>query len=50
MKDCDYVAKGEMEHELWKDGTENVIKIHGIKAEDLIPEFNDCHGPYIKQT
>jgi len=50
VKDCDYVAKGETEDELWKDGTEHVIKVHGMKAEDVTPEFKDSHRPYIKQA
>jgi len=49
VKDCDYVAKGETEDELWKDGV-CVIKVHGMKAEDVTPEFKDSHRPYIKQA
>ena len=50
MKDCDYVAKGETEEELWKDGTQHVIKVHDMKAEDVSPEFKESHKPYIKHS
>jgi predicted small metal-binding protein len=50
VKDCDYVAKGETEEELWKDGTEHVIKVHGKKAEDVTPQFKDSHRSYIKRS
>ena len=36
---CDYVAKGETEEELWREGTEHLIKVHGVKAEDITPQF-----------
>ena len=41
VKDCDYLAKGETEEELWKDGTEHVIKVHGMKAADVTLQFKD---------
>ena len=47
VKDCDYVAKGETEEELWKDGTQHV---HDMKAEDVSPEFKESHKPYIKHS
>jgi predicted small metal-binding protein len=50
VKDCDYVAKGETEEELWKDGTQHVIKVHDMKAEDVTPEFKESHKPYIKHS
>ena len=46
VKDCDYVAKGETEEDLWKDGgTQLVIKVHGMKTEDVTPEFKESHKP-----
>lgn len=50
VKDCDYVAKGNTEEELWRDGTEHVIKVHGMKAEDVTPQFKESHRPYIKHS
>lgn len=50
VKDCDYVAKGETEDELWKDATGHVIKVHSMKAEDVTSQFKDSHRPYIKQA
>jgi predicted small metal-binding protein len=41
VKDCDYLAKGETEEELWKAGTEHVIKVHGMKAGDITPQFKE---------
>jgi predicted small metal-binding protein len=31
--DCDYVAKGETEEELWRDGTEHAVRDHGFKRK-----------------
>jgi predicted small metal-binding protein len=45
---CDYVAKGETEEELWRDGTEHLIKAHGVKAEDITPQFKYYYRQYIK--
>ncbi|PWU78696.1 MAG: hypothetical protein DLM72_21225 [Candidatus Nitrosopolaris wilkensis] len=28
--DCKYVARGDTEEELWKNGTEHIIKLHGL--------------------
>jgi predicted small metal-binding protein len=50
VKDCNYVAKGETEEDLWKDGTQHVIKVHGMKTEDVTPEFKESHKPYIKYS
>ncbi len=45
---CEYVAKGETEEELWRDGTEHLIKAHGMKAEDITPQFKHHYKQYIK--
>ena len=34
--ECDYVARGMTEEELWKDGTEHIVKVHGIKMRILL--------------
>ena len=41
-------AKGESEEELWRDGTEHLIKVHGVKAEDITPQFKHYYRQYIK--
>jgi len=50
VTDCDYVAKGETEEELWGDGTEHVVKVHGFKQEDITEEFKSQHSSLIKRT
>ena len=30
--DCDFVARGMTEEELWRDGTEHIIKAHGYES------------------
>ena len=48
--DCDFVAKGMTEEELWRDGTEHIIKVYGMKAEDITPQFKQSHKQYIKHS
>lgn len=50
VTNCDYVAKGETEEELWRDGTEHVVKDHGFKREDITEEFKSQHSSLIKRT
>ena len=45
---CEYVAKGETEEDLWRDGTEHLIKTHGMKVEDITPQFKHHYRQYIK--
>ena len=33
--ECNYVARGMTEEELWKDATEHIVKAHGMKIEDI---------------
>ena len=37
--DCPYVARGETEDELLKDGIQHVKEAHGYTDEQLTPEF-----------
>lgn len=37
--DCDYVAKGETEVELWRDCTEHAVTDHRFKREDVNEQF-----------
>lgn len=39
--DCDYVATAETEEEIFQKGGEHAMSIHGMKAEDITPEFNE---------
>ena len=41
-------TKGETEEELWRDGTEHLIKVHDMKAEDITPQFKYHYKQYIK--
>jgi predicted small metal-binding protein len=48
--ECDYVARGMTEEELWKDGTEHIVKVHGMKIEDITPKFKHYYKQYIKHS
>ena len=48
--DCDYVAKGETEEELWRDGTEHAVRDHGFKREDVNEQFKAEHKSFIKRS
>jgi predicted small metal-binding protein len=48
--ECDYVARGETEEELWENGTEHIVKVHGMKIEDITPQFKNYYKHYIKHS
>jgi len=48
--ECDYVARGMTEEELWRDGTEHIIKAHSMKIEDITPQFKHYYKQYIKHS
>ncbi|HEY7082625.1 MAG TPA: DUF1059 domain-containing protein [Nitrososphaeraceae archaeon] len=48
--ECEYVARGMTEEELWKDGTEHIVKAHGMKIEDITPQFKNYYKQYIKHS
>ncbi|MDW0138008.1 MAG: DUF1059 domain-containing protein [Nitrososphaeraceae archaeon] len=48
--ECDYVARGMTEEELWKNGTEHIVKVHGMKVEDITPQFKNYYKQYIKHS
>ena len=48
--ECDYVARGKTEEELWKDGTAHIVKAHGMKIEDITPQFKNYYRQYIKRS
>jgi predicted small metal-binding protein len=39
--ECDHVVKGETEEEVMTNGAEHAMKKHGMKAEDITPEFKE---------
>lgn|GEM_PF-160144 len=39
--DCDHVVKGETEEEIFKNGAQHAMKDHGMKEEDITPEFKE---------
>ena len=39
--DCDYVVEGETEEEIFRNGGQHAMKDHGMKEEDLTPEFKE---------
>jgi predicted small metal-binding protein len=41
IKDCEYVASGDTEEELWKNGTAHIIKVHGREDADIAPQFKE---------
>jgi predicted small metal-binding protein len=47
--DCDYVAKGETEEELWRDGTDHAVRDHGFKRENENEKFKEEHKSFIKE-
>ena len=48
--ECNYVARGMTEEELWKDATEHIVKAHGMKIEDITPQFKNYNKRYIKNS
>lgn len=48
--ECGYVARGMTEEELWKDATEHIVKVHGMKIEDITPQFKYYNKRYIKHS
>ncbi|MGB7956962.1 MAG: hypothetical protein WCF23_23555 [Candidatus Nitrosopolaris sp.] len=39
--DSYYVSRGETEEELWRDGTGNLVKVQGMKADDITPQLKE---------
>jgi predicted small metal-binding protein len=48
--DCEYVARGETEEELWGEGVEHIIKVHGTEDADITPQFKESYKRYIKYS
>ena len=45
---CDYVMKGKTKKSFGEMCTEHLIKAHGVKAEDITPQFKHYYKQYIK--
>jgi predicted small metal-binding protein len=41
--DCDYVIQGETEEEVLIKGADHAIKVHGLKAEEILFENTPCN-------
>jgi predicted small metal-binding protein len=39
--DCDYVVEGETEEEIFRKGGQHAMDEHGMKTEDITPEFKE---------
>jgi predicted small metal-binding protein len=39
--DCNYVVEGETEEDIFRNGGAHAMKEHGMKEEDLTPEFKE---------
>ena len=50
MIECNYVARGRTEEELWVDATAHIVKEHGMKIEDITPQFKNYNKQYIKHS
>jgi predicted small metal-binding protein len=48
--ECNYVARGMTEEELWKDATEHIVKEHGMNIEDITPQFKNYNKQFIKHS
>jgi predicted small metal-binding protein len=41
--DCDFVIEGETEEELLTKGADHAIKVHDLKAENILFEQTPCN-------
>ena len=41
--DCDFIIEGETEKQVLTVGAEHVIKVHGLKAEDIFLKNIPCN-------
>lgn len=48
--DCDYIAQGETDFELFKKSEEHAFDYHGMKKQDFIPAFNEKLISFIRET
>ena len=50
IMDCEYIATGETEEELWGEGAEHIIKVHGTEDADITSQFKESYKRYIKYS
>jgi predicted small metal-binding protein len=50
VSECEYVARGTTEEELWIDATAHIVKEHGMKIEDITPQFKHYNKQFIKHS
>lgn len=48
--DCDYIAEGETDNELFAKAEKHVFDVHGIKKQDFILTFNEKMRSSIRQA
>ena len=48
--DCNYVAKGNNEDEVLKDGFAHASRAHGMKAEEMTPAMRQKAVSLIKRS
>ena len=48
--DCDYIAEGKSDNELFRNAERHVFNVHGMKKQDFIPMFNEKMRPSIRLT
>jgi predicted small metal-binding protein len=39
--ECDYIVKGQSEEEVMKNGADHVTREHGMKPDDITPQFKE---------
>ena len=50
IMDCEYIATGETEEELWGEGADHITKVHGTEDADITPQFKESYKRYIKYS
>lgn len=50
MFECDYVATGMTEEELWDKSIEHGVAVHGLRIEDVTPQFKNYYKQFIKRS
>jgi len=50
IKDKAKKSNSEENKYVCQNSHEDVIQVHGMKAEDVTPHFKESHRPYIKRS
>jgi predicted small metal-binding protein len=48
--ECDYVATGMTEEELWDKSIEHGVSVHGLRIEDVTHQFKNYYKQFIKRS